>query len=141
MKTLYHGTSSVNLDCIKTIGLVPGRAKGGDSWAKHHRMELAALAKSREPSVFLADEPEKAEDFARYAVEEMGGEPIIVTVAVPEAVFQTYKVDELYHQDKRKAHAWRCPSVDASYVADVLPVAPEPPQKIAFRNLIESLFA
>jgi hypothetical protein len=141
MKTLYHGTSSINLDSIKTIGLVPGRANGGDSWAKHHRMQLARLASTREPSVFLADEPEKAEDFARYAVEEMGGEPIIVTVAVPEAVFQTYKVDELYHQDKRKAHAWRCPSVDASYVADVLPVPPQTAGQAALERLMESLFA
>jgi hypothetical protein len=141
MKTLYHGTSSVNLDCIKTIGLVPGRAKGGDTWAQQHRMQLARFANKREPSVFLADTASRAYDFARYACDEMGGDPVVITVVVPEAVFQTYKVDELYHQDPDRPNAWRTPSVSPHYVAEVKPVPPQTAGQAALDRLMESLFA
>lgn len=124
-KTLYHGTSSVNLDCIKTIGLAPGHAKGGDAWAKDHHMDLARRAKLREPSVFLTDTSANAEDFAHYAVEEVGGKPIIITLHVPEDVFNTFKVDELFEDDDMP-HAWRAHSVDVACVGAVHPVTTAP---------------
>lgn len=123
MKTLYHGTSSVNLDCIKAIGLVPGHAKGGDKWATEHHMRVAKFAKKREPSVFLADDVVNATTFAHYSVEEGGGDPIVIELHIPEAVFSTYVVDELYdHDDKGRPHAWRAYSVDAMYIVKVLRV-------------------
>jgi hypothetical protein len=129
-RTLYHGTSSINLSCIKTIGLVPGHAKGGDAWAYDHHMQLAKRAKEREPSVFLADRRAEAEDFAVYAVEEIGGDPIVVILQVPEPVFSTFVVDELFARESDNTpHAWRAHSVDATYVADVLPVSKERQQK------------
>lgn len=124
MRTLYHGTSSVNVSCIKSIGLVPGHAKGGDAWAKDHHMGVAFLSRFREPSVFLADEEARAEDFAHHAVEEVGGDPVVVIVHVPERVFATFVVDELYEPEKDVPHAWRAHSVDVAYVAEVKPVAP-----------------
>lgn len=131
MKTLYHGTSSVNLSCIQTIGLAPGHAKGGDEFAKEHHWGVAERSAQREPSVFLADDEINAEDFARYAVEEMGGDPIIIVLRVPEPVFATFLVDELYaHDDDGRPHAWRAHSVEATYVAEVRPVAPEPPHRM-----------
>lgn len=123
MKTLYHGTSSHNLDCIKSLGLVPGHAKGGDAWAKEHYMPtLAKLSKLREPSVFITDQANEAEDFARYSVEEIGGDPIIVTLHVPQELFATFVADELFEG----RHAWRAHSISAEYVGEVLPVADGP---------------
>lgn len=125
MKTLYHGTSSNNLDCIKLLGLVPGHAKGGDAWAKAHHMLLALAAPPREPSVFLADDEDNATDFAKYAVEEVGGEPIVIVVHVPEKLFATFVVDELYQEDDDGTpHAWRAHAVPAKYVAAVKHVEP-----------------
>jgi hypothetical protein len=128
MKTLYHGTSSHNLPSIKTIGLVPGHAKGGDAWAsEHHWTNLAKQASKREPSVFLTDTEADARHFSHLAVEEVGGDPIIITVHVPEHVFATFVVDELYERDKQATpHAWRAHSVDAAYVGKVLPVQAGP---------------
>lgn len=123
MKTLYHGTSSVNLACIKALGLVPGHAKGGDRWATEHHMRLARFAKEREPSVFLADKSERAKYFAYIAVEEMGGDPVIIKLHVPEDVFATFVVDELYGSNpEADPHAWRAHSVDASCIAQVIHV-------------------
>src|SRR5437870_608905 len=124
MKTLYHGTSSANLASIKAIGLVPGHAKGGDVWAKEHHMLLAVEAKHREPSVFVADHASDAKNFAHYAAKEMGGDPIIITLHVPQDVFDTYVVDELFEQDDDDTpHAWRAHSVPAEYVGEIRKVA------------------
>lgn len=123
MKTLYHGTSSVHLSEIKAIGLVPGHAKGGDAWAKEHHWHLAELAKQREPSVFVADEAKNASHFAHLAMEEVGGDPIVLTLHVPERVFATYLVDELF-EDDGTPHAWRAHSVAPSYIGKVIPVDP-----------------
>lgn len=124
MKTLYHGTSSVNLDSIKHIGLVPCHAKGGDAFAKENHWTLAKLAKMREPSVFVADEAKTVHKFAGIAVEEMGGNPVILTLHVPEAVFATFVVDELYQEDADdEPHAWRAHSVAPSCIGAVHPLS------------------
>lgn len=139
MKTLYHGTSSINLNCIKTIGIVPGHAKGGDAWATQHHMQLALLAEHRLPSVYLTDEVEDAEYFARIAVEEMGGDPIIVTVHVPVEVFTSYSADDLYETDSEgHTHAWMTHSVPVKYVAEVKPVKPETEEQ-QFTNMLRTL--
>lgn len=119
--TLYHGTSSVNLSCILTIGLAPGHAKGGDAWAAEHHWRVARESAHRAASVFLADDPDDAVNFAELAVEEMGGKPILVVLHIPEDVFETFVVDELFDA-RGKPHAWRAPRVDAAYVAEVRPV-------------------
>lgn len=137
MKTLYHGTSSVNLSCIKSVGIVPGYAKGGDAWAKEHHRVLATFAKLREPSVFVADDVINAATFAHFAVEEVGGDPIVLTLHVPNKVFDTYTPDELYQRDEDGVpHAWRAHIIDAAFVGEVLP-APED----ATDELIEALRA
>lgn len=118
--TLYHGTSSVNLSCIRTIGLAPGHANGGDAWASEHHWRVARESARRAPSVFLADDMLDAGNFADLAAEEMGGDPIIVVLHIPDDVFATFVVDELF-DGRSKPHAWRAPSVDASYVVDVRP--------------------
>lgn len=138
MKTLYHGTSSVNLDCIKAIGLVPGHAKGGDVWAKEHHMDLAEKAKKREPSVFVAEARDDAEEFARIAVEEVGGDPIIITLHVPEKEFKTFVIDELFSQGD-KEHAWRAHSVPPSCIGEVLPVEAKPPVMSLLMSLAAAL--
>lgn len=137
MKTLYHGTSSRNLSCIKTIGLLPGHAKGGDAWAKEHHWRLATEAKKREPSVFLADDAADAENFARLAVEEMGGDPIVVTLHVPEHVFATFVVDELFSPDGGTPHAWRAHRVDVAYVGEVRPAPRSPSLMQVLASLME----
>jgi hypothetical protein len=138
-KTLYHGTSSLNLSCIKTLGLVPGHAKGGDAWARDHHMMVADLSKAREPSVFVSDEVGAAEDFARYAVEENGGDPIVVTLHVPQRVFETYVEDELFDSGDGAPHAWRAHSVDVAYVGEVLPVSQrETPNGFELLQLLRS---
>lgn len=140
MKTLYHGTSSVNLASIKALGLVPRHAKGGDRWATEHHMRLAQFAKKREPSVFITDEAENAEDFAHYAVEEIGGDPVIIKLHVPEDVFSTYVVDELYDSDLMgKPHAWRAHSVDASYIVRVMHVPKTPASEVALVEMLEQM--
>jgi hypothetical protein len=141
MKTLYHGTSSRNLSSIRAIGIVPGRAKGGDAWAAANgRVTLAALSKRREPSVFLADAVDEAEYFARKSVEEMGGDPIVITVHVPEHLFAKFVPDELYHQSEASPHAWRAHRVDAEYVAEVVPVPPAD-RATLLMQAFEQLFA
>lgn len=119
--TLYHGTSSVNLSCIKTIGLAPGHAKGGDAWAAEHHWRVARESAHRAASVFLADDPDDAVNFAELAVEEMCGKPVIVVLSIPEDVFETFAVDELF-DGRDKPHAGRAPRVDAAYGAEVRPV-------------------
>jgi hypothetical protein len=141
-KTLYHGTSSLNLSCIKRIGLEPGHAKGGDEWAKDHHMLLAEEAEHRAPSVFLTDRKASATDFARAAVEEMGGHPVVITLQVPLAMFSTFTVDELFEQDDEEPHAWRVHSVPASCVAEVIPVSPGIPSfeaSMSIEALLSSL--
>ncbi|WP_316235023.1 MULTISPECIES: hypothetical protein [unclassified Bradyrhizobium] len=141
MKTLYHGTSSINLSCIEAIGLVPGHAKGGDAYAADHHMQLAKEAKKREPSVFLADDVVNASQFARLAVEEMGGEPIVITVHIPEKVFVTFVVDELYQTDPDAVpHAWRAHSIPAAYVVKVQKVPPVSPEE-QFMHVLAHLLA
>lgn len=120
MKTLYHGTSSVNIDCIKKLGLEPGHAKGGDQWANEHHMTVGKHSMRRGPQVFVAADKDKAEDFANIAVEEMGGEPIIIVLHVPERVFVTFKVDELFESDGGPG-AWRAPRIPADCIGEVLP--------------------
>lgn len=121
MRTLYHGTSSRNLDSIKANGLIPGHAKGGDAYAKDHYKKLAALTTKRKPSVFVSDNIADASEFSRISVEELGGDPIIITLHIPEAVFQEYEVDELFEEDAMaNPHAWRAPHVDASYIGEVM---------------------
>jgi len=138
-RKLYHGTSSVNLDCIKTIGLVPGYAKGGDAWAKEHHMLVGLLSSRREPSVFLAEDVINASTFACYAAQEMGGDPVVVELHVPEPVFKTFIPDELYSRDKRsKPHAWRAHSVDAAYVAEIVPI-PKKQQLCTLMDLLAAL--
>lgn len=127
MRTLYHGTSSVNIACIKTVGLEPGHAKGGDQWAGEHHMSVGRASLKRGPQVFVADLPVEANHFANLAVEEMGGDPVIVILHVPDDVFATFKVDELYARDKSEApHAWRAHSISPSCIVDVTPAHPEP---------------
>lgn len=121
MKTLYHGTTSVDLDSIHRFGLVPGRAKGGDTWAKDHMHQLARNAAKREPSVFVADNEADATNFARLAAEEMGGDPVLLVLHVPEHVFATFHVDELFDSDI-VSHAWRAPRISASCIVEVKPV-------------------
>ncbi|WP_368508137.1 hypothetical protein [Bradyrhizobium lupini] len=121
MKTLYHGTCSVDLASIKKIGLVPGHAKGGDAWAKDHMHQLARNAAKREPSVFVADNEPDAANFARLAAEEMGGDPVIIILHVPDHVFATFHVDELFDSDMTP-HAWRAPRVPAACIAAVKPI-------------------
>lgn len=123
MKTLYHGTSSVNLDCIKAIGLVPGRSHGGDAWASEHHWGLAAKSAQRTPSVFLSDYIAHAEDFARLAVDEVGGDPVVIALHIPADVLATFVPDELSVQHGQ-VHEWRAPRVDSAYVGEVRPVAP-----------------
>lgn len=126
MKTLYHGTSSLNLECIKALGLVPGRAKGGDEWAKAHMRRLAFAARFREPSVFVADNVPDAAQFAHISVEEVGGDPIVITLHVPEREFATFVADELFETDPNEQHAWRVPSIPAKDIGAAQPATEDP---------------
>lgn len=128
MRTLYHGTSSINLDCIKSVGLEPGHAKGGDQWANEHHMTVGHQSVRRGPQVFVALYREQAEDFANIAAEEMGGEPIIVVLHVPEQVFVTFKVDELFSRGGAGLPAaWRAPRIPAECIGEVLPAKKHEP--------------
>jgi hypothetical protein len=128
MHTLYHGTSSLNLDCIKKVGLEPGHAKGGDVWATEHHMSVGKNSEHRGPNVFVALNKEQAEDFANIAAEEMGGDPIIIVLHVPEKVFVTFKVDELFAEDDYgKPAAWRAPLVPVACIGEVLPATKKAP--------------
>jgi hypothetical protein len=142
MKTLYHGTSSVNLACIRSIGLVPEHAKGGDAWARdHHHDRLAARSAKREPSVFVIDDITNAERFARFSCEEMGGEPLLLTLHVPAHVFETFVVDEVYeHGPDGEPHAWRAHSIPAVYIVEVQPV-PKMSEQDQFMNVLAQLLA
>lgn len=128
MRTLYHGTSSVNLACIKSVGLEPGHAKGGDQWANEHHMSVGRTSVKRGPQVFVALDKEKAEDFANIAAEEMGGEPIIIVLHVPKEVFATFAVDELFQRDRYSPpEAWRAPRIPAECIGEVLPAKKHEP--------------
>jgi hypothetical protein len=127
MRTLYHGTSSVNLDCIKSVGLEPGHAKGGDQWASEHHMSVGRVSAKRGPQVFVSSVRDKAEDFANIAVEEMGGEPVIIVLHVPAAVFATFHVDELFQSDTSAPQAWRAPRIPADCIGEVLPAKKHEP--------------
>lgn len=128
MRTLYHGTSSVNLACIKSVGLEPGHAKGGDEWASEHHMSVGKNSTKRGPQVFVALYKEQAEDFANIAVEEMGGEPVIIVLHVPDPVFRTFKVDELFEEDfGGSPAAWRAPRIPADCIGEVLPAKKHTP--------------
>jgi hypothetical protein len=128
MHTLYHGTSSVNLACIKSVGLEPGHAKGGDQWANEHHMSVGKVSSKRGPQVFVALAKDKAEDFANIAVEEMGGDPIIIVLHVPDEVFVTFKVDELFHEDFGTPEAWRAPRIPAECIGEVLHIKKHEPR-------------
>lgn len=123
-RTLYHGTSSVNLPSIRSLGLVPGHAKGGDAWAKENDWSLAKT--NREPSVFLMDIANEAEQFAHLSVREMGGDAVVITVHVPEQVFVTFVPDELFSHNTERGHqAWRAHSVAPQYIGEVTHIADE----------------
>jgi hypothetical protein len=126
MHTLYHGTSSINLDCIKKVGLEPGHAKGGDVWANEHHMTVGKQSVRRGPQVFVALDRDKAEDFANIAAEEMGGEPVIIVLHVPAKVFATFHVDELFHSDG-VPEAWRAPRIPPECIGEVLPAKKHEP--------------
>jgi hypothetical protein len=127
MHTLYHGTSSINLDCIKKVGLEPGHAKGGDQWANEHHMSVGKQSAHRGPQVFVALNRDQAEDFANIAAEEMGGEPVIIVLHVPERVFSTFKVDELFASGLDGPEAWRAPSIPVDCIGEVLPAKKHEP--------------
>jgi hypothetical protein len=145
MHTLYHGTSSINLDCIKKVGLEPGHAKGGDEWANEHHMSVGKQSAHRGPQVFVALNLDQAEDFANIAAEEMGGEPVIIVLHVPEKVFKTFKVDELFENDGG-ANAWRAPRIPVDCIGEVLPAKKHEPfggmqEANAMLNLLQDLFS
>jgi hypothetical protein len=128
MRTLYHGTSSINLACIKSVGLEPGHAKGGDQWANEHHMTVGKQSVKRGPQVFVAISQEQAEDFANIAVEEMGGEPVIIVLHVPEPVFRTFKEDELFSRGLGATpSAWRAPRIPVDCIGEVLPAKKHEP--------------
>lgn len=139
MHTLYHGTSDRNLDCIKRLGLVPGHSKGGDAWAHDHHMNLVD-ADGRPPSVFVAIDVANASDFAKYAVEEIGGKPVIITLHVPEHVFSTFVPDEAF-ESSESTHpvAWRAHSVPKACIGEVIP-APDGPTAMEMRHTLFNLF-
>jgi hypothetical protein len=142
MHTLYHGTSSINLDSIKKVGLEPGHGHGGDQWATEHHMPTGKLSAKRGPQVFVALYKDQAEDFANIAVEELGGEPVIVVLHVPEKVFATFKVDELF-ESGGSANAWRAPHIPAGCIGEVLPAKKHTPFNgtMDVENAILSLLA
>ncbi|MBW7970991.1 hypothetical protein [Bradyrhizobium sp. BR 10289] len=119
MHTLYHGTSSVNLDSIRELGIVPGHAKGSDAYAKEHHMSVGSASEFlREPSVFVTTDLDYAKNFAELAVDEVGGDPVVITLHVPERSFASFKQDELSNE----GHAWRAHRVAPSCVGEVIPV-------------------
>jgi hypothetical protein len=145
MHTLYHGTSSINLDCIKKVGLEPGHANGGDVWATEHHMSVGKNSAHRGPQVFVALNKEQAEDFANIAAEEMGGEPVIIVLHVPEKVFGTFKVDELFADGiYGTPEAWRAPHIPVGCIGEVLPAKKHAPfggRDLSDDNILGSLLA
>jgi hypothetical protein len=147
MHTLYHGTSSINLDCIKKVGLEPGHAKGGDEWANEHHMTVGKQSAHRGPQVFVALNRNQAEDFANIAAEEMGGEPVVIVLHVPEKVFVTFKVDELFHEeDIGQPEAWRAPRIPPECIGEVLPAKKHEPfggmqEANVLLSLLQDLFS
>jgi RNA:NAD 2'-phosphotransferase (TPT1/KptA family) len=117
MTTLYHGTSTVHLDSIKRLGLVPGLGEGNDAWAISRGKMVGVRSRMiRPPSVYLSKDVSTAMSAALNTSEEVGGYPVIIKVDVPEDVFATFTPDELWDDD---TEAWRTDKVAAEYVSVV----------------------
>lgn len=141
MKTLYHGTSSLNVPSIKKLGIVPGHAKGSDAWAKEHHWGIAKLAAKLPPTVCLSDLHVKAEDFARLSVEELGGTPVVITIEVPAREFAKYEVDELFDPDAEHPHAWRAHAVSPLFITSVTAVTHKPSAHFLEMKLLAEMLA
>lgn len=121
MRTLYHGTSSKNVPSIKKLGLEPGHAKGGVVYAhEHHILGITEVDDEREPSVFIAESRDSAIDFAGIAVEEVGGEPVVLVLHVPDQKFAAFSVDEAFSEEPSPGdRAWRTDHLDPSCIVKV----------------------
>lgn len=101
---VFHGTSSAALASIKKNGLIPHAGKGGDEyWKMSHGHEFTnseiranpTIIGDRKASVYLADTPEHANTFARFATEvNPGSRPVILEVDIPKAVAERVRPDE-----------------------------------------------
>jgi len=92
---LFHGTTTAYRAAIKEQGLIAAKGKGADAWARKRgwtvqRVQVAGQA----VSVFLTADLEMAKQYADYAVEMGGGEPVILQIALPADAADRLLADE-----------------------------------------------
>lgn len=106
MITLFHGTSTAALPGIEEKGLVPQGSRGSDEWAKIYKPELVehAVDFDREPSVYLADDPWNAAQFAFYAAEVTGSNPALLKVMLPDSAKSKLIKDEMFSANSTGAY-------------------------------------
>ena len=85
----YHGTASALKDAILKEGLIPGKGKGGDAWAKEHfpgieQTHMYIGDNQRPASVYMSLNKHEAMNFASLAASEYpGSQPVLFKVDVP----------------------------------------------------------
>ena len=94
-RVLFHGTSSEAVAGIKKHGLIPGRGKGADEFAKSQGWSVYKYdVGERAMSVFMAHNKEDAETYADYASDVAGGESVMLQITVPSTHVHFIKEDE-----------------------------------------------
>lgn len=77
---LYHGTSSVAVECILKEGLIPKKGTGCDAWS----IKVGFLRFGWPPTlVFLASSGGNAMRYAKLTASITNGEPAVLRVKVP----------------------------------------------------------
>lgn len=84
--TVWHGTSSKNLASIREHGLTLNHyGSGADHWAELNLGRRAVEGfKARPPAVYVSPNPLYAAQFAEYATQVNGGNPVVLKIDVPE---------------------------------------------------------
>lgn len=84
---VFHGTTKEVWANIKENGLVPAASKGADEWARRHDMFAAQefTAGERRHSVYVADSPGHALQFAKLAAEVRQQTPTVLRIEIPVA--------------------------------------------------------
>lgn len=147
--TLYHGTSSANVESIKREGLKPGHGLGADAWASMKGWHVAKESAKRTPSVYASTSKINAENFAGVAAIVNPGKATLVELKIPKSQFEKHFVPDERSDKYSRPENFRYEGViPPTWVAEAIDVSDDPettfftdPKAMLLNDLMRRLIA
>lgn len=90
----YHGTTSTAVASILKNGLLPNGGEGADAFAKKHNLLIHQEGATDTAHVFVTDNRDKAERYARMAARAKGASrPVVLELSVPDTISKQFEQD------------------------------------------------